>query len=60
MRGLLRATPFVLQGVYLENCFLNRVCNERTFPLIPCRKRQSVSLQLISNPGHTCSDMTVL
>jgi len=41
MKGLLRATPFVLQGVCLECCFFIGACNERTFPLIPCRKRQS-------------------
>ena len=50
MNGLIRATPFVLQGVGLENCFLNGVCNERIFPLIPCRKRQSMSLRIVQGP----------
>jgi hypothetical protein len=61
MRGLLPcATPFVLQGVYPENCFLNGVCNERTFPLIPCRKRQSRVCGLSKDHGHTSSDLAVL
>jgi hypothetical protein len=60
MRSLLRSSPFVLQGFYQENCFLNGSCSERTFPLTTCRKGQSMCLQGVSNLGHTCLDLTVL